>query len=75
MSSDSIKFITGIRYNKAIMQAINSMTFCFDPTWSDREDIAVNSMSQGFASLPIAFFHTKKCTEVMQSEVNTQNLL
>lgn len=75
MSSDSIKFITGIRYNKAIMQAINSMTFCFDPTWSDREDIAVNSMSQGFASLPIAFFHTKKCTEVMQSEVNTQKMM
>lgn len=73
--SSSIKFITGIRYNKAIMQAINSMTFCFDPTWADRVDIAVHGVSQGYASLPIAFFHTKKCTEVLQSEVNTQKMM
>ena len=73
--SNSIKFITGIRYNKAVMQAINSMTFCFDPTWVERDDIAEHMISQGYASLPIAFFHVKKQTEVMQSEVNTQKMM
>lgn len=73
--SNSIKFITGVRYNKAIMQAVNSITFCYDPTWLDRDNVAEHMVSQGYASLPIAFFHTKRCTEVMQSEVSTQKMM
>lgn len=67
--SDSLRFITGIRYNKDLLQKLNNMTYIYDVNWRPE-----NSSK---ATFPVCFFHVKSngCHEVMSSEVSQKQML
>jgi len=59
--------ITGLRYANDVLQAYNSLTFLFDENWTYTGGRPVD--------LPAAFFHVRKCEEVMDSDVTHKTLL
>lgn len=67
--SDSLRFITGIKYNKDLLQKLNNMTYIYDVNWRPE-----NSSK---ATFPVCFFHVKSngCHEVMSSEVSQKQML
>ena len=64
LSTGALNIITAVRYDIDLINAINKMTFIFDPNW------------QGVGNtLPISFFFVKDFKEVMESEVSQKPLL
>ena len=63
----NLRFITGIRWSKTLLEALNNMTFMYDPSWK-----ASNSVK---ATFPVCFFHVKGQHEVMSSEVSQKQML
>lgn len=62
-----LKFLTGLRFAKGILNALNGMTFFFDPNWS------YNSQSE--VNFPIAFFHLVSIREVYEAQVSQKQML
>ena len=65
--SNSLRFITGIRFHKDMLERLNNMTYLFDPNWN------INNSNK--ASFPVAFFHVKSYHEAMSSEVSQKQML
>ena len=65
----NLRFITGIKYHKDILQRLNNVTYIYDVNW--RPD---NSSK---ATFPVCFFHVKSngCHEVMSSEISQKQML
>lgn len=64
LEANSLNIITAVRYEANTVNAVNKMTFLFDPNW------------QGIGNtLPICFFYVKDFKEVMESEVSQKQLL
>ena len=63
----NLRFITGIRWSKTLLEALNNMTFMYDPSWK-----ASNSVK---ATFPVCFFHVKGQHEVMSSEISQKQML
>lgn len=60
----ALNVITAVKYEADTINAINKMTFLFDPNW------------QGIGNtLPISFFYVKDFKEVMESEISQKELL
>ena len=66
---NSIRFITGIRYHKDMLQRMNNMTYIYDVNW--------NPNNTNKATFPVAFFHVKSNGqhEIMSSEVSQKQML
>lgn len=64
---NSLRFITGIRYHKDMLERLNNITYIYDNNWR-----ADNSTK---ATFPVCFFHVKSCHEAMTSEVSTKQML
>ena len=62
-----LRFITGIRWYKGLLESLNNMTFMFDPSWK-----ADNSVK---ATFPVCFFHVKGYHEVMSTEISQKQML
>ena len=65
--SNGLRFITGIRYHKDMLQRMNNMTYIYDVNW--------NPNNTPKATFPVAFFHVKSYHEVMSSEVSQKQML
>ena len=67
--SNSLRFITGIRYYKDVLQRLNNMTYIYDVNW--------NPNNTNKATFPVAFFHVKDkgYHEIMSSEVSQKQML
>lgn len=63
----NVRFITGIRWHKGLLEMLNNMTFIYDPSWK-----ANNSAK---ATFPVSFFHVKSCHEIMEAEVSQKQML
>lgn len=63
----SLRFITGIRYQKGMFEMLNNMTYIYDPNWNQNNSAKI--------TLPVTFFHVKSCHEVMTSEVSQKQML
>ena len=61
-----LTFITGLKYNTNIIKAYNNLTFLYDPNWEYESENP---------TYPIAFFHVRKMTEDMASEVSQRPML
>lgn len=64
LSTGALNVITAVKYDAEIINAINKMTFLFDPNWQGTGN-----------TLPIAFFYVKDMQEVMDSEISQKPLL
>lgn len=67
LKKNSLRFITGIRYHKDMLQRLNNMTYIYDVNW--------NPNNTPKATFPVAFFHVKSYHEVMSSEVSQKQML
>ena len=65
--ANSTRFITGIRWYKGLLEALNNMTFIYDVNW--------NPNNSPKATFPVCFFHVKSCHEVMNTEVSQKQML
>lgn len=65
--NNGLRFITGIRYHKDMLQRMNNMTYIYDVNW--------NPNNTPKATFPVAFFHVKSYHEVMSSEVSQKQML
>lgn len=65
--ANGLRFITGVRYYKGMLEKLNNMTYIFDPNWN------INNSNK--ASFPVAFFHVKSYHEAMSSEVSQKQML
>lgn len=65
----ALRFITGIRYHKDMLQRLNNMTYIYDVNWSPDNTTK--------ATFPVAFFHVKDkgYHEVMSSEISQKQML
>lgn len=64
LRAGALNIITAVKYDIDLINAINRMTFLFDPNW------------QGIGnSLPISFFFVKSFKEVMETEVSKKSVL
>lgn len=64
LRAGALNVITTVKYDIDLINAINRMTFLFDPNW------------QGIGnSLPISFFFVKSFKEVMETEVSKKSVL
>ena len=66
-SSVNLTFITGVRWNKDLLRALNNMTYIYDPNW--------NANNSNKYTLPVCFFHVKSCHEAMSSEISQKPML
>lgn len=62
-----LRFITGIRYYKRMLEALNNMTYLYDDKW--------NPDNSNKATFPVCFFHVKSYHESMTSEVSQKQML
>lgn len=64
-----LRFITGIRYHKSLLETLNNMTFIYDSNWR-----ANNNAKPTF---PVCFFHVKSNGqhESMSAEVSQKQML
>lgn len=69
MNGLSLRFITGIKYNKDLLQQLNNMTYIYDVNWRPE--------NTSKATFPVCFFHVKSngCHEVMSSEISQKQML
>lgn len=65
--ADGLRFITGIKWYKGLLEALNNMTFIYDVNWNPN-----NSPKSTF---PVCFFHVKSYHEVMNSEISQKQML
>lgn len=65
--ANSLRFITGIRYHKDMLERLNNMTFIYDKNWN------INNSNK--ATFPVAFFHVKSYHEAMTAEVSQKQML
>ena len=65
----NLRFITGIKYYKDMLQRLNNMTYIYDVNWRPE--------NTSKATFPVCFFHVKSngCHEVMSSEVSQKQML
>lgn len=64
LQTGALNIITAVKYDVDLINAVNRMTFLFDPNW------------QGIGNtLPISFFYVKEFKELMESEVSQKTLL
>lgn len=64
---NSLRFITGLRWYKGLLETLSNMTFIYDVNWNPN-----NSPKSTF---PVCFFHVKSYHEVMNSEVSQKQML
>lgn len=64
LSAGALNVITTVKYDLDLINAVNKMTFLFDPNWQ-----GVNN------TLPISFFYVKEFKEVMDTEISQKPLL
>ena len=67
LKKNSLRFITGIRYHKDMLERLNNVTYLYDNNW--RAD------NTNKATFPVCFFHVKNCHEAMTSEVSQKQML
>lgn len=69
MAKMNLRFITGIKYYKDMLQRLNNMTYIYDVNWRPE--------NTSKATFPVCFFHVKSngCHEVMSSEVSQKQML
>ena len=69
MASIDLRFITGIRYHKGMIESLNNMTFIYDTNW--------NANNNPKPTLPVCFFHVKSNGqhEAMSSEISQKQML
>ena len=61
---EALNIITAVKYDADLINAVNHMTFLFDPNW------------QGIGNtLPVCFFYVKDFKEVLESEISQKSLL
>ena len=65
--ANGLRFITGVRYYKGMLEKLNNMTYIFDP------NLKINNSNK--ASFPVAFYHVKSYHEAMSSEVSQKQML
>lgn len=65
--ANGLRFITGIRWYKGLLETLNNMTFIYDVNWNPN-----NSTKSTF---PVCFFHVKSYHEVMNSEISQKQML
>ena len=65
--ANSLRFITGIRYHKDMLEHLNNMTYIYDKNWN------INNSNK--ATFPVAFFHVKSYHEAMTAEVSQKQML
>ena len=64
LDTKALNIITAVKYEANTVNAVNKMTFLFDPNW------------QGIGNtLPICFFYVQDFKEVMESEISQKQLL
>lgn len=64
LRNGALNIITAVKYDLDMLNAINHMTFLFDPNWQGTGN-----------TLPISFFFVKSFQEVMTSDVSQKTLL
>lgn len=62
-----LRFITGIRYYKRMLETLNNITYLYDDKW--------NPDNSNKATFPVCFFHVKSYHEAMTSEVSQRQML
>lgn len=67
LKRNSLRFITGIRYHKDMLQRLNNITYIYDTNW--------NPNNTNKATFPVCFFHVKSCHEAMTSEISQKQML
>ena len=67
LKRNSLRFITGIRYHRDMLQKLNNITYIYDNNW--------NPNNTNKATFPVCFFHVKSCHEAMTSEVSQKQML
>lgn len=65
--ASSLRFITGIRWYKGLLETLNNMTFVYDVNW--------NPNNSPKATFPVCFFHVKSYHETMNSEISQKQML
>jgi len=65
--ANSLRFITGIRYHKDMLERLNNITYIYDNNWD------INNSNK--ATFPVAFFHVKSFHEAMTAEVSQKQML
>lgn len=66
-SASHMLFITGIHCTKNVLTSINGITFLFDPNWEvGNSDVA---------TFPVAFFHLKSFSEILESDISQKQML
>lgn len=63
----SLRFITGVRWYKGLLETLNNMTFVYDVNW--------NPNNSAKATFPVCFFHVKSMHESMASEISQKQML
>ena len=63
----NLRFITGIRWYKGLLETLNNMTFIYDTNWNPNNSVK--------ATFPVCFFHVKSMHEAMTSEVSQKQML
>ena len=69
LRSKSLRFITGIRYHKDMLERLNNITYIYDNNW--------NPNNTNKATFPVCFFHVKGngYHESMTSDVSQKQML
>lgn len=62
-----LSFFTGVRFTKEMLRAVTSITFMYDPNW--------NIQNMDVTTLPVSFFQVAGMHEIMNSKVNTKELM
>ena len=62
-----MRFVTGVHFSKSMLQAVNGITFLFDPNWE--------AGASDVATFPVTFFHLKGIHEIMESEISQKTML
>lgn len=65
--ADGLRFITGIKFAKSAMQALNRVTFIYNPNWS--------SVGQTESTFPVAFFNVRAMHEIHEAQVSQKQML
>ena len=65
--ANGLRFITGIKWYKGLLETLNNMTFIYDVNW--------NPNNSPKATFPVCFFHVKSYHETMNSEISQKQML
>ena len=67
LQKSGLRFITGIRYHRDMLERLNNITYIYDNNW--------NPNNTNKATFPVCFFHVKDCHEAMTSEISQKQML